>query len=60
MLPDKQQGTTTRFLENALATYRGIGVEVKRLMTDNSAAYPSLRFNAVLQREGIKHVYTRP
>jgi len=60
VLPDEQQGTTTRFLENALAAYRGIGVEVKRLMTDNGPAYRSRRFNAVLQREGIKHVYTRP
>ena len=60
VLPDEQQGTTTRFLENALAAYRDIGVEVKRLMTDNGPAYRSRRFNAVLQREGIKHVYTRP
>ena len=60
VLPDEQQGTTTRFLENALAAYRRIGVEVKRLMTDNGPAYRSRRFNEVLQREGIKHVYTRP
>ncbi|SIR02054.1 IS481 family transposase [Marinobacterium stanieri] len=60
VLPDEQQGTTARFLENALAAYRDIGVEVKRLMADNGPAYRSRRFNAVLQREGIKHVYTRP
>ncbi|GAB0151491.1 MULTISPECIES: DDE-type integrase/transposase/recombinase [Marinobacterium] len=30
------------------------------LMTDNGQAYRSRRFNAVLQREGIKHVYMRP
>ena len=49
-----------RFLERALAAYRRIGVAVKRLMTDNGPAYRSRCFNEVLQREGIKHVYTRP
>ncbi len=44
VLPDEQQGTTTRLLENALAAYRRIGVEVKRLMTDNGPAYRSRRF----------------
>jgi len=60
VLPDEKQGTTTRFLERALAAYRCIDVEVKRLMTDNGPAYRSRRFNEVLQRESIKHVYTRP
>lgn len=60
VLPDEWQGTTTRFLEHALCAYRSIGVRVKRLMTDNGSAYRSCRFNEVLQREGIKHVYPRP
>lgn len=60
VLPEEKQGTTTRLLERALAAYRCIGVEVKRLMTDNGPAYRSRRSNDVLQREGIKHVYTLP
>jgi hypothetical protein len=48
VMPDEKQWTSTRFLERALSAYRRIGVEVKRLMTDNGPAYRSRCVNEVL------------
>lgn len=48
VLQMSSKAAITYFLQNTLAAYREIGVEVKGLMTDNGPAYRSRRFNAVL------------
>lgn len=40
--------------------YRGLGVEVERVMTDNGPGYRSRLFNERLAASGIAHRYTRP
>lgn len=40
--------------------YRGLGVEVERVMTDNGPGYRSRLFNEWLAASGIEHRYTRP
>ena len=40
--------------------YRGLGVEVERVMTDNGPGYRSRLFNEWLATSGIAHRYTRP
>lgn len=40
--------------------YRGLGVGVERVMTDNGPGYRSRLFNEWLAASGIAHRYTRP
>lgn len=60
MLPDEKQGTATAFLQRAAAWFRGLGVPVERVMTDNGSCYRSKRFRRAVKALGAKHVRTRP
>lgn len=60
MLPDEKGETATDFLERAAAWFRGHGVPVERVMTDNGSCYRSRRFRRAVQQIGAKHVRTRP
>lgn len=40
--------------------FEGMGVRVERVMTDSGPGYRSGEFNALLESEGARHVYTRP
>ena len=40
--------------------FAGLGVRAERVMTDNGPGYRAGEFNALLESEGIRHVYTRP
>lgn len=60
ILPDEKQGTTTRFAIRALRWFRGQGVRVWRVLSDNGSAYRSRVFRRALRRLGIKHKRTRP
>ena len=48
------------FMGRARDFYRGLGVEVERVMTDNGPGYRSRLFNEWLAASGIAHRYTRP
>lgn len=60
VLPDERKDTTTAFLMRALRWFRGRGIQVERVMTDNGSAYRSRRFRKALRWLGIRHIYTRP
>ena len=60
MHPDERKGSAIAFLEASVAHYAAHGVRIKRLLTDNGAAYRSKLFNKACQALGIKHTYTRP
>ncbi len=60
MLPDEKQGTATAFLQRAAAWFRGLGVPVERVMTDNGSCYRSKHFRRAVKALGAKHVRTRP
>ena len=60
LLAGARKGTCAGFMGRCLAFFAGLGVAVERAMTDNSPAYRSGDFNALLERRGIKHKYTRP
>ena len=47
-------------MERALDHFEQLGIETKRVMTDNGSCYRSKMFNELLTRRGIKHKYTRP
>ena len=40
--------------------FKGFGITVERVMTDNGSCYRSRRFRSACSRLGIKLIYTRP
>ena len=60
VLGDERGDTTCGFFERALAHYRGLGLSVAQVMTDNGSAYVSRDFAALCRREGLRHLRTRP
>jgi transposase InsO family protein len=58
---DERAATVTAFVTRALAWYQTLGIQPRRIMTDNAWAYtknPSLR--RLLQTHGIRHLLIRP
>ena len=60
IMPDERKGSATACLFAALRYYRGLGIAVARVMTDNGSCYRSRRFRKALRLLKIKHVRTRP
>ena len=60
VLADERKDTTTGFLLRALRWFRGHGIRVERVMTDNGSAYRSRRFGKALRLARIRHIFTRP
>ena len=60
VLPDEKAATAIGFLQRALAFYRGYGIRVERVLTDNGSAYLSARHALACRRLGIRHLRTRP
>jgi transposase InsO family protein len=60
ILPDEKRTSCLRFLFNALRFFRGFGVRVERVMTDNGSSFRSHRYAKALRRLKIKHLRTRP
>ena len=60
VLRDERKATTTAFLLRALRWFRGHGIRVERVMTDNGSAYRSRPFRKALRWLDIRHIFTRP
>ena len=60
MHPDEKKQEAVEFLKSAVAYYAGLGVSVKRLLTDNGAAFRSREFDAACKTLGVQHKFTRP
>jgi transposase InsO family protein len=60
VLPDQKAHTAVAFLRGAVAFYRGHGIAVRRILTDNGHCYRSHAFRAACAELGIKHRLTRP
>jgi transposase InsO family protein len=58
--PDEKVPNAVQFLRNAHAYYASLGVQIKRLLTDNGAAFRSREFAQVCKELGIGHRFTRP
>jgi transposase len=55
--PDERAATVTAFFERALAYFAGLGIEAKRLMSDNAFVYTRNRsLRELLERSGIRHL----
>jgi transposase InsO family protein len=59
MHPDERFPAAVAFLHDAVAYYRGLGVTIKRLLTDNGSAFRSRAFRAACIELGIRHRFTR-
>jgi transposase InsO family protein len=60
VLRDETSETTAAFLRRALAWYRGLGIRVHRILTDNGSGYLGRRFAHELERLRVVHKRTRP
>jgi transposase InsO family protein len=60
VLANERAVTAIAFLRSCLRFYRGHGIEVERVMTDNGSAYVSAVFAVACRGLGIKHSRTRP
>lgn len=60
VLSDERKESVVDFLKATVAHYKALGVNVKRLLTDNGSAYRSKLFAKTCQALGIKHTFTRP
>jgi transposase InsO family protein len=58
--PDERTPSAVQFLRNAVAYYRSLGVRIRRVLTDNGAAFRSKPFRAACRSLGIAQRFTRP
>ena len=58
--PDECHASAIQFLENTVAYFRSLGVQVKRVLTDNGSAFRSKLFALACRRLHLKHCFTRP
>jgi len=59
MHPNERTESAVQFLREAVAYYNRLGVSIKRLLTDNGAAFRSKPFRAACEELGIQHKFTR-
>jgi transposase InsO family protein len=60
MKPDERRDRAVAFLRATVAYFAGLGVTVRRILTDNGSAFRSKRFARACHRLGLKHSFTRP
>jgi transposase InsO family protein len=60
MHADERKASAVAFLKASVAHFAALGITIKRLLTDNGAAYRSKAFNQACLALGIKHTYTKP
>jgi transposase InsO family protein len=60
ILPDERKQTAAAFWLRAHAWFTGCGITVRRVLTDNGAAYRSRDFAAALAAGHVVHKRTRP
>ncbi|MFE8647308.1 IS481 family transposase, partial [Sphingomonas sp. NCPPB 2930] len=60
MHPNEKKQEAVVFLQSAVAYYAGLGVRVKRLLTDNGPAFRSKEFAAACKSLDVQHKFTRP
>ena len=60
MKPDECSPSAVAFLRATVAYFAGLGVTVRRILTDNGSAFRSQRFAQACRLLCIKHSFTRP
>lgn len=60
MQPNERKHEAAAFLHNVGAHHEGLGVHIKRLLTDNGAAFRSREFATACKVLGVRHKFVRP
>ena len=60
VLPAETGRCACRALMNAIRYYRSLGIQFRRVLTDNGGAYKSKAFKRLCNRLGLVHKCTRP
>lgn len=60
MKPDETALSAVAFLRAAVAYYKGLGVTVARVMTDNGSCYKAFAFRDACRDLGLRHIRTKP
>lgn len=58
--PDETGRSACKALISAVRYYRGLGIQFRRVLTDNGAAYKSKVFRRLCRRLGLVHKRTQP
>jgi transposase InsO family protein len=57
---DERGTSASEFLRSCVRHFAKLGVSVRRVLTDNGAAFRSKRFAVACRKLGLRHVFTRP
>ena len=60
MKRNERRDCAMAFLRASVAYFAGLGVAIKRVLTDNGSAFRSKRFAAACRWLGLQHSFTRP
>jgi transposase InsO family protein len=60
MYPDQTDRRSTHFLVQATAWFHQLGIQTRRVLTDNGPCYNAHRFRRACDQLGLKHRRTRP
>lgn len=60
VLPDEKGATAAGFLHRAVDWFKGMGIEVERVLSDNGACYRSRVHAQACAELGMRHIFTRP
>ena len=60
VLADEKGATAAAFLRRAVAWFKGMGVTVERVLSDNGACYRSDVHAEACAQLGMRHLFTRP
>ena len=60
ILPDQTHRSAIRFFLMTHAYYARFGFSIRRVLTDNGSCYRHWLFRQTMQRQNIKHRFTRP
>ena len=60
VLPDEKGATAAGFLRRAVSWFRGMGIAVERVISDNGACYRSRLHAQACAELSMRHLFTRP
>jgi transposase len=60
VLPDEKGATAAAFLRRAVSWFRGMGIEVERVLSDNGACYRSRAHAEACAELEMRHLFTQP
>jgi transposase InsO family protein len=60
VLGDEKGATAAGFLRRAVSWFRGMGIMVERVLSDNGACYRSRTHAEACSELGMRHLFTRP